>query len=100
MTPRLSLRREARADIREAARWYDGERSGLGTEFTRAVRAALASIEREPQTYPLAGTEVRRALVRRFPYAIYFVADRDAIVVLACLHVRRDPQRWQSRAGV
>ena len=98
MTPRLSLRREAQADIRSAARWYDDERRGLGTEFTRAVRASLAAIEREPRSYPVAAAEVRRALVRRFPYALYFVASSEAVVVLACLHVRRDPQSWQSRA--
>ena len=100
MTPRLLLRPEAEADIRGAARWYDGERPGVGTEFTRAVRAALASVERQPQSYAVARAEVRRALVRRFPYAIYFVADSEATVVLACLHVRRDPQAWHSRAGI
>ena len=64
------------------------------------MRAALASIEREPRSYPLAAAEVRRALVRRFPYALYFVVDAEAIVVLACLHVRRDPQIWRSRSGI
>lgn len=97
MTPRLSLRREAQADIRGAARWYEDQRPGLGTEFTRAVRALLATIEREPGRYPVARADVRRALVRRFPYAVYFVADPAATSVLACLHVRRDPQIWQSR---
>jgi toxin ParE1/3/4 len=100
MTPRLSLRGDAQADIEAAAQWYEGERPGLGFEFTRVVRAALAAIEREPQRYPSARGEVRRALVRRFPYALYFITEPDETVVLACLHVRRDPHVWQSRADV
>ena len=100
MTPRLSLREEAEADIAAAAGWYEDQRPGLGLEFTRVVRAALATIEREPLRYPFARAEVRRALVRHFPYAVYFIADPARTVVLACLHVRRDPQVWQSRADV
>lgn len=48
MTPRLSLREEAQADIEAAAQWYEEQRPGLGFEYTRVVRAALATIEREP----------------------------------------------------
>lgn len=96
-----TLRAEAAADIREAAGWYEGERPGLGREFTRAVRALLAGVEREPERFPRvvggAREDVRRALLRRFPYAVYFVAEPEGAVVLACLHVRRDPQVWQSR---
>jgi hypothetical protein len=67
---------------------------------SRVVRAALATIEREPLRYSLARGEVRRTLIRRFPYAVYVIADPDATVVIACLHVRRDPQVWHSRAGI
>jgi plasmid stabilization system protein ParE len=97
MTPRLSLAPDAEADLAEAAAWYEERRPGLGLEFTRAVRALLATVERDPLRYPLARHEVRRALVRRFPFAVYFVAEPEATTVLACLHVRRDPQTWPSR---
>lgn len=95
--PALSLRDEAEDDIRDAAQWYEGERPGLGREFTRAVRALLATVAREPDRYPRARADVRRALLRRFPYAVYFLTEPEAVVVLACVHVRRDPQVWQSR---
>lgn len=97
MTPRLSLRAEAAADIAEAAAWYEDQRAGLGSEFTRAIRAQLAAIEREPRLYPLVRGDLRRAVIRRFPYAVYFLLEPDAIVAVACLHHRRDPAVWQSR---
>lgn len=98
MTPRLFVRDEAAADVEEAATWYEARRTGLGSEFTRAVRVGLAGIERQPLRFPLARGEVRRARVRRFPYIIFFVLEREQIVVLAVLHGRRDPQVWQVRA--
>ena len=97
MTPRLSFRSEAEADIEGAANWYESQQRGLGTEFTRAVRALLATIEREPLRYPVARDSVRRALLRRFPYAVYFAPEPEVTVVIACLHVRRDPETWHSR---
>lgn len=47
--------------------------------------------------FPAIETEVRRALMRRFPYSIYFTVLPERIVVIAVLHVRRYPQEWQSR---
>jgi plasmid stabilization system protein ParE len=98
VTPRLSLRAEARADIREARRWYAERGAGLGAEFLRAVRATLAAIERSPGQFPVARGEVRRALVRRFPYGVYSIPETERTVVVAVLHGRRDPQVWQLRA--
>ena len=98
MTPRLFVRADAAADIEAAAAWYEERRRGLGGEFVRAVRAALAGIAREPLRFPAARGEVRRARVRRFPYVIFFVPEAERTVVLAILHGRRDPQVWQVRA--
>jgi hypothetical protein len=41
---------------------------------------------------------VRRALVRRFPYAVFYRVESDAPVIIACVHCRSHPRRWQSRA--
>jgi plasmid stabilization system protein ParE len=97
MTPRLFVRDDAAADIAEAAAWYEARRDGLGSEFTRAVRAALAGVERQPLRFPLARGEVRRARVRRFPYIVIFIPESAQTVVIAVLHGRRDPQVWQTR---
>lgn len=95
--PRLHLRKEARADIAEAFRWYETRSAGLGFEFLRAVRVALAGIERAPERYPLALDDIRKALLPRFPYVVYFVKHTRGLSVIAVMHGRRDPRRWQSR---
>ena len=50
-----------------------------------------------PQQFPIVHRETHRALCRRFPYGLYYRIVDDQIVVVACMHARRDPRRWQSR---
>jgi plasmid stabilization system protein ParE len=100
---KLLIRPEAEAEIVEAHNWYKLQAEGLSSEFLRAVDACLSAIEREPLAYPIVYKQVRRALVRKFPYSIFFVYEQldeetERIVVLACFHGRRDPKQWQERA--
>ena len=97
MTYRLVLRTRVRADIESAASWYEGEREGLGAECVAAVDQALTAVERLPLRYPPVHKQVRRALVVRFPYAVFFVLERDRVVVLAVLHQAADPASWPGR---
>ena len=93
----LLVRPAAAADIEEAHLWYEKQRAGLGEEFLAAVDSLLSKILAHPTTYPVIHREVRRALLRRFPYAVFFRIYGEAVVVLACMHGRRDPIRWKSR---
>ncbi len=104
LTRKLLIRPEAEAEIVEAHNWYKLQAEGLSSEFLRAVDACLNSIEREPLAYPVVHKQVRRALLRKFPYGIFFVYEQmneenERIVVLACFHARRDPKQWQERAS-
>jgi plasmid stabilization system protein ParE len=93
----LFLRKAARADLAEAFRWYEGQSTGLGNEFLRAVRVTPAAVARAPRQYPVAADDIRKARLRRFPYVVYFVVLRRGVSVIAVMHGRRDPRRWQSR---
>ena len=97
MTPRLVLRPQAEAELLEARDWYEDQRPGLGGRFAAEVDKALDAVRQAPLAYPRVHAEIRRALVRRFPYAIYFRAMPDEVVVLALIHGRRHPRHWQSR---
>ena len=97
MTRPLVVEPEAAAELEEAGQWYEGRSAGLGLEFARLIRSTFAAIERSPLQFPEAAPGVRRVVMRRFPYAVYFLVDRDRIAVTAVFHHRRDPARWQSR---
>ena len=97
MKRRTFVRPEAQTDIREAARWYEDREPGLGRRFLREVRASLERIADNRLTFPIIEQDVRRALLHKFPYSIYFVSDRDAVSVIALLHQHRRPGGWKSR---
>lgn len=88
---------EAESDVLDAYRWYEERTEGLGSEFLRAVDACLAFIKRNPLAYRQVHKDVRRALLRKFPYGLFYVVESDEIVVLACFHVRRDPRQIPDR---
>ena len=94
---RLLVRPDAAADIDEAFQWYQQQRQGLGEEFLAALRSTLTVILAHADLYPVIRRDTRRALLRRFPYGVFYRVYPDVIVVVACMHARRDPKRWRSR---
>lgn len=93
----LLIRPAAAADIEDAFRWYERQRAGLGNEFVAAIQTALDDVAAHPAKYPVIHRGARRAFVRRFPYAIFYRPWAERVVVVACMHVRRDPIRWKAR---
>jgi plasmid stabilization system protein ParE len=87
----------AQADIEAAATWYEQQQTGLGLRFIDAVDHVLRRIRESPLQFPSIATEIRRALLHTFPYAIYFRLTEERIVVLAVLHLHRDPRIWRER---
>ena len=97
MKRRTFVRSEAQFDIREAARWYEDREVGLGLRFLREARASLERIANNPMGFPIIEEDVRRALLHKFPYSIYFVNEPDAVSVIAVLHQHRRPSMWKPR---
>lgn len=97
MKRHVSFRPEAEAEALETRDWYDGRRPGLGAGFRAALDETIARIVDNPMQFRLVRAETRRAILNRFPYAVYFRMDGSDIVVLA-VHGRQHPRRWQSRS--
>jgi len=98
MKKALIIRPDAERDVAEAYGWYEARVPGLGSDFLLSIDAALSSIQRTPKMYRTVYKDVRRGLVRRFPYGIFYVVEEGRIVVLGILHAGRDPKTWQDRA--
>jgi plasmid stabilization system protein ParE len=91
------LRVEAREELRQAALWYEEQQSRLGGEFLDDFLVIVASIEENPELYVEVDPHIRRALLRRFPYALFYSIEPTHIRVLAVKHCQRDPAKWPSR---
>jgi hypothetical protein len=83
MNYKLIVRSEAEAELEEAFVWYEQQVIGLGSQFLLAVDAAINSIQRNPLRYPVIYKDIRRALMRRFPYQVFFVINERKIVIIA-----------------
>jgi len=94
----VRFRTEAREDLRGAYRWYEERRAGLGHEFMVSVGETLDRIEILPESGRAVHRDVRMALVRCFPYLVFYVIRNETIWVIAVMHASRDPAVWQSRA--
>ena len=94
---RVVVRPDAQAEISAARDWYEERRAALGDDFIGELNAVIARIAERPTLYPRVRGEVRRAVLRRFPYAAYFRVLGDEIIVLAVVHGHRHPRVWRSR---
>ena len=87
----------ARTELIEAQDWYEGEATGLGRRFRQGIDALIERMSDNPRQFPTVFKNIRRALLRRFPYSRFFVVEDDALIVIACFHASRDPSQWQKR---
>ena len=85
-------RQAARREILDAARTYDDQRRGLGRFFLDEITRIEAHVSDTPRLYQLVGGDVRRSVLRRFPFGLFYLEEEQRIVVLACLDLRRDPE--------
>jgi plasmid stabilization system protein ParE len=97
VTLRVDLTPEAEADLAEIHAWYAERGIELAEGFRRALDEAMAAFARHPEMHPVVHRSVRRALLRRFPYCVFYVIEAERVVVYGCFHARRDPQSWQLR---
>jgi plasmid stabilization system protein ParE len=94
----LLVEPEAEAEIEEAVRWYEVSSTQLANNFLLAVEAALATISSNPLQYQIVHGRMRRSGIRHFPYGLIYVSLEREVIVLGCIHGRRDPKSWQDRS--
>jgi plasmid stabilization system protein ParE len=87
----------AQSELDSAFSWYEEQAVGLGNEFLDELDKTLRLIATFPELQPLIDKKVRRCLVNRFPYAIFYGVADHSIIVVAVAHLRRKPDYWKSR---
>jgi plasmid stabilization system protein ParE len=93
----IVLRREASAEFEEAFDYYESQRAGRGVTFTEQVQEVFERIAATPELHAVVLTDVRRAVVPRFPYIVLYRSDGKRVEVIAVFHTSRDPSVWQAR---
>jgi toxin ParE1/3/4 len=86
------------AEIEEIRGYYDERSLGLGSEFISEFERQVLALAAAPERWMVVTGDIRRCLMRRFPYIIYFRrVDRDLIRVTVVKHQRRHPRYGRGR---
>tara|TARA_R110002167_G_scaffold68738_23_gene194113 strand:- start:543 stop:839 length:297 start_codon:yes stop_codon:yes gene_type:complete len=93
----LTVRKEAERDIELLFDYYEGIRVGLGHDLLLCIEEAFSKIERNPLSYKKAYKMLRRVVVRRFPYRVFFFVVESKVIVTAVFHAQKDPASWVIR---
>ncbi len=89
---------EARIEVRSAVAWYRERSSEAARGFADAVADGTRSIRERPEAWPIwRRADVRRRVLRRYPYSIFYVIERDMVVIVAVAHHKRRPGYWLPR---
>ncbi len=97
MTPRVIYTPDAAEDVAASYDWYESREPGLGEDFLRCVEACALAIQRQPQMFPVAVDDFRRALIRRFPYEIFYEATEEGLIIYSVFHCSQNPEKWRKR---
>jgi plasmid stabilization system protein ParE len=97
MAVELTIVPEAQQDLEEAYGWFEDCRIGLGEDFLTCVDACVQNICRTPELSPKFHEDYRRALVRRFPYAVFYEFTGGKITIYSIFHTSQNPQKWRLR---
>ena len=94
---KVSFHELAEFELNDAIVFFETERDGLGLRFLTAVEAAVAQFRDHPEASPLIIQDIRRKVLRRFPYSILYSIKPDRIRILAVANQRRRPFYWRGR---
>ena len=95
----ISILPQAEQEFSDAVDWYNDQCPGLGYEFAAEVTATLERISDFPQAWPKISRRARRCMTNKFPFGVIYQIRKDCILVLALMHMKRDPTCWRERVG-
>ena len=94
---RVEFLEPARAELQEAIAYYDSQRQGLGSEFGAEVKGTIEKILQFPEAWASLSKRTRRCRTRRFPYGIIYQVKSDFVLIVAVMHLHREPGTWRDR---
>lgn len=88
---------EAATELSEAVQYYEDVDQGLGQDFAGEALSAIQRAVTHPRAWTVLDDEVRRSLIRRFPYGILYAEENQGILIVAVMYLRRAPDYWKER---
>lgn len=87
----------AETELIDATAYYNLQSEGLGFEFAVEVKRTIERIIQYPEAWSKLSKRTRRCRTNRFPYGVIYQVRGEIILIVAIMHLSRDPQTWKSR---
>ena len=87
----------AETELVNAIVYYNGESEGLGYEFAAEVNRTIGRVLEYPDAWSSLSQRTRRCRTNRFPYGVIYQFRGDMILIVAVMHLHREPQSWKAR---
>jgi hypothetical protein len=94
---RIVITSIAENDILIGKNWYNSQHNKLGDEFISEIENKIQVIQSNPYLCSIIKKDIRKALVKRFPFGIYYFVNSDVINIFAVIHFSRNPKTWKHR---
>ena len=94
---RYAFHPEAETEFVRAVEYYEEREEGLGLDFAVEIYSAIERILAHPKAWLVLEDDIRRSLVRRFPYGLLYAEEEDKIFITAVMHLHREPDYWKHR---
>jgi plasmid stabilization system protein ParE len=87
----------AQAELAEAVAYYNSQKSELGSQFAEEIRRTIERILQYPEAWTSLSKRTRRCRTNKFPYGVIYQVRADVLLIVAVMHLHREPQTWRSR---
>ncbi len=87
----------AQAELAEAVAYYDSQEPGLGSQFGEEVKRTIERIFQYPEAWSPISKRTRRCRTNKFPYGIIYQVRGNVVLIVAVMHLHREPRTWKSR---
>ena len=87
----------AESEMIEVAAYYESQQPDLGRRFLASIQDAANHIGLNPRLYSIVELDVRRCITKTFPFGVLFRERDDSIIIMAVMHLHRDPGYWKGR---
>ncbi len=88
---------EVEQEVIEAVLWYEIQNVGLGDELFMMIDEKINEVITNPLQFEIVFKNVRRAIVKKFPYSLFYIIDERKIIIIAIIHQSRNPEIWKKR---
>jgi plasmid stabilization system protein ParE len=76
-------------DVEDAISYYEQRSQGLGKRFYDSFLSTIQSIQAHPHHFTYVYSSVRRCMVAKFPYKVFYIIEEEKIFIIGVTHAKR-----------